>query len=52
VHDALGDVSGVMLGAADAHWEDSGAWTGEVSVPQVEDAGAQIVERSVTVTID
>ena len=44
VHDALGDLSGVMLGAQNAHWEDSGAWTGEVSVPQVADAGAQIVE--------
>ena len=44
VHDALGDVSGVMLGAQNAHWEESGAWTGEVSVPQVADAGAQIVE--------
>ena len=44
VHDALGDGSGVMLGAQNAHWEDSGAWTGEVSVPQVADAGAQIVE--------
>ena len=27
-----------------AHWEESGAWTGELSVPQVADAGAQIVE--------
>ena len=44
VHDALGDLSGVMLGAQNAHWEDSGAWTGEVSVPQIADAGAQIVE--------
>ena len=44
VHDALGDGSRVMLGAQNAHWEESGAWTGEVSVPQVADAGAQIVE--------
>ena len=44
VHDALGDGSRVMLGAQNAHWEDSGAWTGEVSVPQIADAGAQIVE--------
>ncbi len=35
---------GVLLGAQNAHWEDSGAWTGEVSVPQVADAGARIVE--------
>ena len=34
----------VLLGAQNAHWEDDGAWTGEVSVPQVADAGAQIVE--------
>ena len=44
VHDALGDGSRVMLGAQNAHWEESGVWTGEVSVPQVADAGAQIVE--------
>lgn len=35
---------GVLLGAQNAHWEDSGAWTGEVSVPQVADAGAVLVE--------
>ena len=34
----------VLLGAQNAHWEDDGAWTGEVSVPQVADAGAQLVE--------
>ena len=34
----------VLLGAQNAHWEDAGAWTGEVSVPQVADAGAQLVE--------
>lgn len=44
VHDVLGPRSGVLLGAQNAHWEDAGAWTGEVSVPQVADAGAQIVE--------
>lgn len=38
------DDAGVVLGAQNAHWEDSGAWTGEVSVPQVRDAGAQLVE--------
>jgi triosephosphate isomerase len=40
----LGEHSPVLLGAQNAHWEDSGAWTGEVSVPQVADAGARIVE--------
>jgi L-erythrulose 1-phosphate isomerase len=36
--------SGVLVGAQNAHWEDAGAWTGEVSVPQVADAGAVLVE--------
>lgn len=44
VRDVLTPVSGVLLGAQNAHWEDCGAWTGEVSVPQVADAGAQMVE--------
>jgi triosephosphate isomerase len=34
----------VLLGAQNAHWEDAGAWTGEVSVSQVADAGARMVE--------
>ena len=34
----------VLVGAQDAHWEDAGAWTGEVSVPQVRDAGARLLE--------
>ncbi|GAA4428479.1 triose-phosphate isomerase [Georgenia halophila] len=47
VRDALGAAGGpggVLLGAQNAHWEDAGAWTGEVSVPQVADAGARLVE--------
>lgn len=40
----LGDNSPVLLGVQNAHWEDSGAWTGEVSVLQAKDAGASIVE--------
>lgn len=35
---------GLKLGVQNAHWEDSGAWTGEISVPQAVDAGAEIVE--------
>ncbi len=34
----------VLVGAQDAHWEDEGPWTGEVSVPQVKDAGARLLE--------
>jgi triosephosphate isomerase len=46
VRDVLGDVATApaLLGVQNAHWEDKGAWTGEVSVPQAKDAGAQIVE--------
>ncbi|GAA1732351.1 triose-phosphate isomerase [Brachybacterium phenoliresistens] len=40
----LGQDSPVLLGVQNAHWEDAGAWTGEVSVPQAKDAGAQLVE--------
>src|SRR5699024_7366721 len=40
----LGTDSPGLLGVQNAHWEDAGAWTGEVSVPQAKDAGAQIVE--------
>lgn len=42
--EVLGEDEQVMVGAQNAHWEDAGAWTGEVSVPQVQDAGARIVE--------
>ncbi|KAA0101374.1 triose-phosphate isomerase [Mycolicibacterium sp. P1-18] len=42
--DELGPDSPVLVGAQNAHWEDGGAWTGEVSVAQVKDAGAQLVE--------
>ena len=44
VAEALGPDSDVIVGAQNAHWEDAGAWTGEVSVPQVKDAGATLVE--------
>ncbi|WP_129789205.1 triose-phosphate isomerase [Promicromonospora panici] len=44
VRDALPPSTGVLLGAQNAHWADSGAWTGEVSVPQIADAGAHLVE--------
>lgn len=41
---AGGASSGVLVGAQNAHWEDAGAWTGEVSVPQAVDAGAGLIE--------
>ncbi|GAB2882314.1 triose-phosphate isomerase [Streptomyces mayteni] len=40
----LGPGSPVLVGAQNAHWADEGAWTGELSMPQVADAGARIVE--------
>ena len=36
--------SSLLVGAQNAHWDDAGPWTGEVSVPQVADAGARLVE--------
>ncbi|GGD10023.1 triose-phosphate isomerase [Aureimonas glaciei] len=36
--------SGVVVGAQNAHWEDAGAWTGEISPLQVKDAGGRLVE--------
>lgn len=44
VAEILGEDSPVLLGVQNAHWEDAGAWTGEVSVPQAKDAGAELVE--------
>jgi triosephosphate isomerase len=41
---AFGPGSPVLVGAQNAHWADAGAWTGELSVPQVADAGAALVE--------
>jgi len=40
----LGADSPALLGVQNAHWEDAGAWTGEISVLQAKDAGAQVVE--------
>ena len=34
----------VKIGAQNMHWDDQGAWTGEVSPPMVKDCGAAIVE--------
>jgi len=34
----------VLIGAQNMHWEDEGAWTGEVSPLMVTDSGAELVE--------
>jgi L-erythrulose 1-phosphate isomerase len=44
VRDVLGRNHRVKVGAQNAHWADSGAWTGEVSMAMVKDAGAELVE--------
>ncbi|WP_102961316.1 triose-phosphate isomerase [Mangrovicella endophytica] len=43
VSDAL-DGTRVTVGAQNAHWQDAGAWTGEISPLQVKDAGGRLVE--------
>lgn len=49
VFTALAEVKGALTGsnikagAQDCYWEDKGAWTGEVSVPLLKDAGAEYV---------
>jgi len=42
INDILGD-SNICLGAQNTYWEDSGAYTGEVSVPLLKDIGVQYV---------
>ena len=41
--EALGDRSDIVLGVQNIHWEDKGAFTGEVSAPIARDAGARVV---------
>ena len=36
--------TGISVGAQNMHWDDSGAWTGEVSAPMLRDCGASMVE--------
>lgn len=40
---ALADTP-VLVGAQNMHWAERGPWTGEVSPPQVQDCGAEMVE--------
>jgi len=34
----------VKVGAQNMHWEDAGAWTGEISAPMLKDCGLDLVE--------
>lgn len=34
----------ILVGAQNMHWEDQGAWTGEISAPMIKECGAQFVE--------
>ena len=34
----------VLVGAQNMHWEDAGAWTGEISAPMLTDCGIDLVE--------
>ena len=36
--------SGVVVGAQNAHWAEQGAWTGEISMAMVADAGGTLIE--------
>jgi L-erythrulose 1-phosphate isomerase len=36
--------TGVKVGAQNMHWEEQGAWTGEISAAMVKDCGASMVE--------
>jgi L-erythrulose 1-phosphate isomerase len=43
VADILKDTR-VKIGAQNMHWDDDGAWTGEISAPMIKDCGATIIE--------
>jgi triosephosphate isomerase (TIM) len=43
VLDALRDRSDIQVGVQNIHWEDKGAFTGELSAPIARDAGARVV---------
>lgn len=40
---SLGERHDILLGVQNVHWEDQGAFTGELSVPIARDAGARLV---------
>ena len=39
-----GKPCGIMVGAQNAHWLDEGAYTGEISVPMLREAGVDLIE--------
>ena len=41
---AILDGTDMRVGAQNMHWDDAGAWTGEISPPMVRDCGADMVE--------
>ncbi|MBI4499699.1 MAG: triose-phosphate isomerase [Gemmatimonadetes bacterium] len=41
VAEAAGGRAGIVVGAQNVHWEDQGAFTGEISAPMARQAGAQ-----------
>jgi triosephosphate isomerase len=43
VRTTLGRESALLLGAQDLHWEDKGAYTGEISGPMLKDLGCRFV---------
>jgi triosephosphate isomerase len=40
----VASAAGMLLGAQDVHWEDAGAFTGEVSAPELAEHGVALVE--------
>lgn len=41
--EALGDEKRVLIGAQNAHYEDAGAFTGEISIPMLKEVGVDLV---------
>ena len=41
--EALGDERRVLIGAQNAHYEDAGAFTGEISIPMLKEVGVDLV---------
>ena len=41
--DVLGNEKRVIIGAQNAHYEDAGAFTGEISIPMLKEVGGNLV---------